>query len=302
MITTVDNVELLVSFVKENNENEVKNLLNKDQSLVNKSTKNYEIALHTSARNNNVNIANILFASGALYNLKNSFGFTPMQFAIISKSYGMIERLREYGPCEAEDLLEAAYRLDIKALELLIKEKSDLKLTDEKGRNALHKVISIEDKAEKVEEVCKWLIQKGVNVNEAEKKDGAAPLHFVYATGNKRIIQLLEDNGADQKLKDKFNFTVDDWAKYADMAKLAKLDRKVSPHDYILIENKIKKDKEEFEKVIKNLDNLTNVVKKIAIGINIVVSLENFFRCICCCKKRKTLKEEFAELEKTIKK
>ena len=49
-------------------------------------------------------------------------------------------------------------------------------------------------------EICKVLIEKGININYIYKSYGTTPLHFACYENHLNIIELLLDNGADETI------------------------------------------------------------------------------------------------------
>lgn len=107
----------------------------------------------------------------------------------------------------------AAWYDRIAALELLIKYKADVKLTDRTGRTALHAVAK--SAVWKSEQVVKILLGAGANI-EAEDKFGHRPLHIAVRGWVDHnfpfVLKELLESGADVNAKNKAGFSALDIA------------------------------------------------------------------------------------------
>ena len=136
---------------------------------VNAKTENGNTALMYACENSNsVEVVKFLIDNGADVNLKNNGGMT----ALMSAS-------------------DVSHEL----IELLIKSGARVNEVDDNGKSALmYAIISSSDI-----EVVKFLIDNGANVN-LKSNDGETALMNAYIRGNKELVELLINSGADANL------------------------------------------------------------------------------------------------------
>jgi ankyrin repeat protein len=108
-----------------------------------------------------------------------------------------------------DELTEAAYNGNIKAVESFLDQRANIDGKDKNGNTALIKASRYGHS-----DLVRYLLKKGANVNLADK-NFATPL--IHATCSERmdIIMTLLENGADINAKDCTGRTAEDWAEFS---------------------------------------------------------------------------------------
>uniref|UniRef100_A0A3B0JG30 Phosphocholine transferase AnkX n=1 Tax=Wolbachia endosymbiont of Aleurodicus floccissimus TaxID=2152762 RepID=A0A3B0JG30_9RICK len=120
--------------------------------------------LHIAARNDLVNIAELLIKKGGNVNTADQDGWTPLHFATASGSIGVVE--------------------------ILIAHKASVDAVNKVKITPLHAAVR-----SGYTEIIKVLIANGANVNTADQ-NGCTPLHCAAHNANKEIVEFLLDTGA----------------------------------------------------------------------------------------------------------
>ncbi len=149
-------------------------------------------ALHYSARNGHKATTTLLLEKDALINAKDEKNKTPLDYAVTKKRTEVIELLRSKGgktakeQLAAENIFAAAEVGDLEAIKKHLEGGVDVNAVNKGGYTALHMAVRRGQK-----EVVALLLEKGANVN-AERK-GKTPLEF--AGKNEEIAALLREKG-----------------------------------------------------------------------------------------------------------
>jgi len=113
------------------------------------------------------------------------------------------------------------------AIKILLEHGVDLFTIDEDGLSAIDVAIKF-----KREDVIKFCIDQGMDVNISHRKSGINPLLLAACFNNTSIVELLLANGADINSRDKSGLTAKDYAKKLGQKKmLAFLESKGAKHN-----------------------------------------------------------------------
>ncbi|MFC1761306.1 ankyrin repeat domain-containing protein [Planctomycetota bacterium] len=189
---------------------------------VNFKPKNDDPAIYYSVWNEDVELAELLFAHGARLNVKSS-GWTVLRHAAAAGNQELVEFFVNKG-ADAPEFHLAAFLGDLKLVKSFIEKGMDVDTKDEFGwpplfwaastgkedvvefligkganintniddsRTLLHQAAQSGER-----NLAKLLISRGVDVN-AKNQDGWTPLHHAAGKGQKVIVDLLIENGAD---------------------------------------------------------------------------------------------------------
>ena len=127
----------------------------------------------------------------------------------------------EYGledPDETTILFYAIRKYaSIDSIKILLEYGVDIREIDEDGLSAIDVAIKF-----KREDVIKFCIEKGLDVNETHRKSGITPIILTACFNNTQIAQLLIENGANINSKDSGGMSVKDYAKKLGQKKMLK--------------------------------------------------------------------------------
>ena len=96
----------------------------------------------------------------------------------------------------------------LEAIELLVENGADIAITDSDGVGAIDIAIKF-----KRDDVVKFCIQKGIDINKTKRKSGITPLLLASCFNNIDMIKLLIENGADINATDKSGMSAKDYAR-----------------------------------------------------------------------------------------
>ena len=169
---------------------------------------------------NNIEVIKILLKYQADVTLKNQYGLTALDVALINRNEEIAELLIEHGGNDLNSanlaqktaLLFALESGQLKTAKLLIQKGADLNLTDQTGfppiSYALHSVDNLE--------ILELLLKNGANVN-ITNESGLSPLMQAVSQGNNiETVKLLLKYGANPEWKDVNGKTILDAADIGD--------------------------------------------------------------------------------------
>ena len=154
--------------------------------------------LYLAVKDNRPEMVSFLIANGAQVNVKNNYGWTPLDIAV-SKNMHNINQLPTFEPGEEIKIQDnhrktprnIAVEMSLRdTVALLISKNPDVNSEDKYGSTLLHIAVSL-----KLKDVAKQLIAKGAFVN-AKDILIETPLHLAVAQGTQDIAELLIANGA----------------------------------------------------------------------------------------------------------
>lgn len=127
----------------------------------------------------------------------------------------------EYGLEDPDETTILFYAIrkhaSIEAIEILLEYGVDIREIDEDGLSAIDVAIKF-----KREDIIRFCIEKGVNVNETHRKSGITPIILTACFNNIHIAELLIEHGADINSKDAGGMSVKDYAKKLGQKKMFK--------------------------------------------------------------------------------
>jgi ankyrin repeat protein len=155
-----------------------------------------------SVQANDLDTTKMLIKNGADVHVKNDIGLTLMDIAWKRGYMEIVELLKKHGIKQTqkyEQSIEMAINSkDLEKVKELIAQGADVNARDSRGNMALHRAIRVRglSDAERLS-LVKILISGGADVNVKDRRRGATPLHLVVFRGNKELVELLIQNGAD---------------------------------------------------------------------------------------------------------
>jgi ankyrin repeat protein len=180
-------------------------LLNK--ANVHMKTKDGFTAIHLAG---NKEIAQLLFAYGAMLETTGYEGRTPLHQAAMRNRSDIVEWLCAKGvnvnalDSAGETPLiislsqpdtEAAMKNNAETMRILIGYGADISCRTREGKTLLHNAV-----ARKRKDVIDLLLEHGADIN-ARDKYGYTPLHWAVSSKSKEMVKLLVDHGADVNVK-----------------------------------------------------------------------------------------------------
>ncbi|HOI29530.1 MAG TPA: ankyrin repeat domain-containing protein [Melioribacteraceae bacterium] len=185
--------------VKNKDLNLVKQIIDKESSVVNQKDKTGNTPLHGAAIIGSVPISEFLLSRGADINATNTMQSTPLHTAIENKQDDVAKFLIEKGANlnikgrgGNTPLHAAAYSNRKELAELLIYRGADLEIRNEQNYTPLAALT----RSTRNYEVAEVFVRRGANIN-APWTDGATPLNYAAMYSDDRVINLLLDNNAD---------------------------------------------------------------------------------------------------------
>jgi ankyrin repeat protein len=172
--------------------------------------------LYDAAVTGNINAVNEKINLGANVNWANLnfFGNTPLIAASRQGHANVVKTLLQHWADvnKANNDLEtpifkATESGNVAIVEMLIFHGADVNKKNYEGYTPLHRAAFAEQSPMKITEyieIIKLLLNRGANIN-AQNTYYITPLHIAASRGNKDIVLLLLKNGADIKIKNRFN-------------------------------------------------------------------------------------------------
>ena len=194
-------------------------LLSVKEAIEDGADVNFEIEGHGgvllgATQSGNIRLVSYLLEKGANPNTQNLSGTNPLSIAVSTDRLDLVKlliknkaKLSRGGDPRNEKFSILTVALSTRKMELF-----DYLLdagADPNGANGLPLAFSI---LLKNKEAIKTLVKKGANINYSGK-GGFRPLMTAVIEGDKEVIELLLDLGADPQIKDDAGKDVYDWAK-----------------------------------------------------------------------------------------
>lgn len=138
--------------------------------------------LHIAVRNKQCEMVKLLLNNNAITDINDSFGFTPMSYAIESGELDIIKVILEHTTLNFESKRELLFSVvkksNIQVIELILQFDIDVNIADQTGRTALHVIDlmhwgsdeSLDNRLSR-RKIVNFLISKGGNVNARTKKN-----------------------------------------------------------------------------------------------------------------------------------
>ena len=125
----------------------------------------------------------------------------------------------------------------IEAIEILLEYGVEIGQIDDDGLSAIDMAIKF-----KREDVIKFAIEKGLDVNKSSRKSGITPIILAACFNNTSVVELLLQHGADIDSMDKSGLSTKDYAKKLGQKKmLAFLEERGARHNLYAEEKKEEK-------------------------------------------------------------
>jgi ankyrin repeat protein len=121
-----------------------------------------------------------------------------------------------------EQLREAIREKDIAKVKQLIDAGAKINIPFDNGWTALHQAMTVGD-TDVIKDIIKLLIRKGAHVNAQTERSGQTSLMMATQIGDKDIVQILLNAGADVTLKDKNGLSAMDHAKLQDKREIGRM-------------------------------------------------------------------------------
>ncbi|KJV77903.1 ankyrin [Orientia tsutsugamushi] len=184
----------LHSAIQDGDIKKVKQLINKDITLVNSKYKDGTTALSVALKYKNLPIAEILLSNGANVNAQDNDGHTALHLVVdtIQVYYEFFEKYPTY--CNDH-------------IALLLKYNADVNIEDSQGNTPLSDAVECRC----IEPLAIMLKHNSTGINK-KYDEGETLLHIAVRNKIIDIIQLLIDYGADIDAKDDNGMTTIDYA------------------------------------------------------------------------------------------
>jgi ankyrin repeat protein len=114
----------------------------------------------------------LLISKGADVNAEDNDGYTPLYWAAMQDSKGLVELLTAKGATPVSTIHLAASAGDLAKVKSFIEEGTDVNAKDKFGRTPLYRVLRVD-----TNDLAEFLIAKGADVN-AKDNEGVTPLHL----------------------------------------------------------------------------------------------------------------------------
>lgn len=230
-IKTSDTFVELIKEMKKNNNQTVKELIEKNKEICNEEDGSGRTPLHFSVILNNVEITKILIENGSNLNHLDLDGFTPIILGAKHKAYDTVKELIKKGADvnlsshkKITALHQAADNNDFEMLQILIDGGGNLKQEWSHYGGPIHwaciaghkkmieKLISLGSSIDELDgnggtmlhmcaatglkEMAECLISKGISIDIQTKTDKTTALHLASEFDHLEIVNLLLKNGA----------------------------------------------------------------------------------------------------------
>jgi ankyrin repeat protein len=155
-------------------------------------------------------VADLLWKHGAVVDVRDRHGRTPLHAAGRSGSVDIIRWLLNHGANASAQsdthrtpLHQAAYAQELGAVQVLLEHKQDINLKDDYGDTPLHDVLSqaYPSPEGNVIEIARRLLEHGADPNIRTRR-GSTPLHEASSIGWLEVARLLLSYGANVDEKD----------------------------------------------------------------------------------------------------
>lgn len=180
--------------VEEVNEAEVHRLV-EDGSDINALDQSGKTALHLATKIGRLSLVKYLVEHGADLYLKDKAHKSPLVYAIEKNHIKVIvyltKQIRVKKTLENEDIFEAVKKGKVKEVKEYLK-IVDLNTVDQDGKTLLHLACEYNQEA-----IVRMLLNLGIDKYRHDH-DGRNALNYAKLSGNKKIIDLVQDSNATQ--------------------------------------------------------------------------------------------------------
>jgi ankyrin repeat protein len=190
---------------------------------------------HIAAANGDVDILKMLIAANCDLQAQDSWGLSPLGYALIKKRTDAVKLLLQHGA--KENFFDAIYVNDLKTVSALLAQDKSLA----KSQNKMHTSAVEITAAAGYADILKLLLKNGAPVDTAGSVDkrnpfgGRNPLHLAAFHNQTNALAILIRAGADVNLTDRRGFTPLHWAAMRGAAEAAALllKHKADPNSHV---------------------------------------------------------------------
>ncbi|KAL7811573.1 ankyrin repeat-containing domain protein [Trichoderma gracile] len=192
-----------------------KKLLNFDPNVeghdpyVNTTAEGDATPLHVAAEYGPLEAVKMLLHLGADKDQADGYGQTALLIAMYQENWDIAEELLKAGADIRADsrvgytpLLGAVLGKQERIVEQLLRMGADVNAVDEDGYSAIHLAVSGGDPG-----IFGRLLRAGATIDAVTKFSSQTPLHIAVRNGDRRMVQILLEKGADTKPLNRLEFT-----------------------------------------------------------------------------------------------
>jgi ankyrin repeat protein len=200
-----------VSAVMAGRADELQKILEQNPSAVSNMALGKGLA-HVAAANGDVESLKVLIAANCDLQAKDSWGLSPLGYALIKKLADIEELLLQHGA--KENFFDAVYADDLKTVSALLAQDKSLAKSQNKINASAVEITA----AAGYGDILKLLLKNGAPVDAAGSSDGRNPfgvrnpLHLAAFYNRTNELLILIRAGADVNLADRWGFTPLHWA------------------------------------------------------------------------------------------
>ncbi|KAH0489651.1 hypothetical protein TgHK011_010069 [Trichoderma gracile] len=165
--------------------------------------------LHVAAEYGPLEAVKMLLHLGADKDQADGYGQTALLIAMYQENWDIAEELLKAGADIRADsrvgytpLLGAVMGKQERIVEQLLRMGADVNAVDEDGYSAIHLAVSGGDPG-----IFGRLLRAGATIDAVTKFSSQTPLHIAVRNGDRRMVQILLENGADTKPLNRLEFT-----------------------------------------------------------------------------------------------
>jgi ankyrin repeat protein len=217
-----------VSAVMAGRANALQKILAQTTSAISSTVSGKGLA-HIAAANGDVQSLKILIAANCDLQAQDSWGLSPLGYALIKKRADEIQLLLQHGA--KENFFDAVYADDLKTSSTLLAQDKSLAKSQNKINASAVEIAA----AAGYGDILKLLLKNGASVDAADSIYERNPLHLAAFHNQTNNLEILIRAGADINLADRQGFTPLHWATMQDATEAAALllKNKADPNSHI---------------------------------------------------------------------
>ncbi|UKZ88775.1 uncharacterized protein TrAFT101_004511 [Trichoderma asperellum] len=189
-----------------NGHDKVLEVLLKNNAEIDLRTDQDETPLHWAAENGHVEAITLLLDKGADLEAKSRNGFTPLCIAVHHGEKASVELMIERGAdisvtaCGGSLFFFAALSRNAEVAKLLLERGFDVNFT---GTNGAFPLWIAGPYYQGRDDIVKLLLKQGADVSQRHKYNNETALHYSTHWGNKTVVRLLLESGAEVNAQDR---------------------------------------------------------------------------------------------------